>query len=188
MIRVESKPELLSWARERAGFDPGALARRFPKLAALISKGESNTLEFKSSARWDFKQNKQNKAMEEVVVKTVAALLNTDGGNLLIGVDDERNVLGLAHDYKLFGKRDTRDAYENFLTTLLLGNFGKDSSALISITIHELDGKDVCKVEAKKSPKPVFVKDQNGEHLYIRAGNSTRVLSTREAIDYCKMH
>jgi Zn-dependent peptidase ImmA (M78 family) len=33
MIRVEIKPELLSWARERAGFDPGALANRFPKLA-----------------------------------------------------------------------------------------------------------------------------------------------------------
>lgn len=33
MIRVEVKPELLSWARERAGFDADALARRFPKLA-----------------------------------------------------------------------------------------------------------------------------------------------------------
>ncbi|HVS83875.1 MAG TPA: helix-turn-helix transcriptional regulator [Pyrinomonadaceae bacterium] len=34
MIRVEIKPELLSWARERAGYDPDALAHRFPKLAA----------------------------------------------------------------------------------------------------------------------------------------------------------
>jgi len=57
--------------------------------------------------------------------------------NLLIGVDDERNVIGLAQDYKLFGKKDSRDAYENFLTTLLLNNFGKDTSALISISIHE---------------------------------------------------
>jgi hypothetical protein len=73
------------------------------------------------------------------------------------------------------------------LTGLLLNNLGKDSAALISITFHELDGKDVCKVEAKKSPKPVFIKDEKGEHLYIRAGNSTRLLSTREAIDYCKI-
>ena len=56
-----------------------------------------------------------------------------------------------------------------------------------SALTHELDGKDVCKVEAKKSPKPVFVKDQSGAHLYIRAGNSTRLPATREAIDYCKM-
>ena len=126
--------------------------------------------------------------MEDIIVKTVAALLNTDGGNLLIGVDDDRNVIGLDNDYKLFGKRVSRDAYENFLTTLLLNNLGKDTSALISITIHELDGKDVAKVAVKPSPKPLFVKDVNGEHLYIRAGNSTRLLSTREAIDYCKIH
>jgi Zn-dependent peptidase ImmA (M78 family) len=34
MIRVEIKPELLSWARERAGYDLDALAHRFPKLTA----------------------------------------------------------------------------------------------------------------------------------------------------------
>jgi Zn-dependent peptidase ImmA (M78 family) len=33
MMRVEIKPELLSWARERAGYDRDALAHRFPKLA-----------------------------------------------------------------------------------------------------------------------------------------------------------
>ena len=32
MMRVEIKPELLSWARERAGYDRDALAHRFPKL------------------------------------------------------------------------------------------------------------------------------------------------------------
>lgn len=158
------------------------------EIAALIAKGESNQLEFKSSARWDFKQGKPNKLMEDIVVKTIAAFLNTDGGNLLIGVDDERNVLGLDHDYKLFGKKDSRDAYENFLNILLLNNLGKDTSALISISIHQLDGKDVARVTVKPSPKPVFVKEEKYEHLYIRAGNSTRLLSTREAIDYCKIH
>jgi hypothetical protein len=157
------------------------------EIAALIAKGESNQLEFKSSARWDFKQGKQNKVMEDIVVKTIAAFLNTDGGNLLIGVDDERNVIGLDHDYKLFGKKDSRDAYENFLTTLLLNSLGKDTSVLISISIHQLDGKDVARVTTKPSPKPVFVKEEKYEHLYIRAGNSTRLLSTREAIDYCKI-
>lgn len=34
MIRVDIKPELLSWARERAGLGTDALAHRFPKLAA----------------------------------------------------------------------------------------------------------------------------------------------------------
>jgi len=155
------------------------------EMAALIAKGESLTLEFKSSARWDMKQNKADKLIEGIVVKTVAALLNSEGGALLLGVDDDRNVIGLAHDYKLFGKKDSRDAYENFLTTLLLQNLGKDSSTLISIIFHELDGKDIAKVAVKPSPKPVYDKDGL---LYIRAGNSTRPLTPKETVDYCKMH
>jgi hypothetical protein len=155
------------------------------EIAALIAKGESTTLEFKSSARWDIKQNKADKVIEAIVVKTVAALLNSEGGALLLGVDDDRNVIGLAHDYKLFGKKDSRDAYENFLTTLLLQNLGKDSSTLISISFHELDGKDIAKVAVKLSPKPVYDKDGL---LYIRAGNSTRPLNPKETVDYCKMH
>jgi hypothetical protein len=55
------------------------------------------------------------------------------------------------------------------------------------VNIRKLDGKNVAKIKTKPSPKPVFVKDQSGEHLYIRAGNSTRLLSTRKAIDYCKI-
>ncbi|HMG76986.1 MAG TPA: helix-turn-helix transcriptional regulator [Pyrinomonadaceae bacterium] len=34
MIRVEIKPELLSWARERAGLEVDALSHRFPKITA----------------------------------------------------------------------------------------------------------------------------------------------------------
>ena len=41
MNRVEVKPELLRWARERAGLDVDALARRFPRLLAWES-GEAH--------------------------------------------------------------------------------------------------------------------------------------------------
>jgi Zn-dependent peptidase ImmA (M78 family)/transcriptional regulator with XRE-family HTH domain len=34
LMRVDVKPELVRWARERSGFGPGALARRFPGLDA----------------------------------------------------------------------------------------------------------------------------------------------------------
>lgn len=158
------------------------------EVAALIARGESAELEFKASARWDIRQNKVNKEMEQIVVKTVAAFFNSEaGGTLLIGVDDSGSVIGLGHDFKTLGKRQDPDGYENFLTTLLLGNYGKDSSPLVQITFHEVDGKNICRVVAKPSLKPVFVKDEKGEHLFIRAGNSTRLLSTKEAIDYCKI-
>lgn len=44
MVRVDVKPKLLSWARERAGYDPDALAHRFPKLAAWENGNAQPTL------------------------------------------------------------------------------------------------------------------------------------------------
>ena len=157
------------------------------EVAALIAAGESAVLEFKSSARWDMKENRVNKMLQQVIVKTVAAFLNSEnGGTLLIGVDDDGKITGLAHDYRTLGKKQNRDGYENWLTTLLLGEYGKDSAPLIKAIFHEVDGKDICRVIAKSSPRPIYVRDGADEHLYIRAGNSTRQLTTKEAVDYCK--
>ncbi len=44
MFRVDVRPELLRWARERAGFSAPSLARRFPKLAAWESREAQPTL------------------------------------------------------------------------------------------------------------------------------------------------
>ena len=45
----------------------------------LIAAGESATVEFKSSARWDVKNGKPEKFIERIIVKTVAALLEHPG-------------------------------------------------------------------------------------------------------------
>jgi hypothetical protein len=157
------------------------------QVRSLIANGEGAGLEFKSSARWDVKENKASKVIEQIVVKAAAGFLNVEsGGTLLLGVDDDGNVLGLENDYKTMGKKPNQDGYENWLTTMLLGEFGKDASPLIRVSFHAIDGKDVCQLALKSSPKPIFVKDGNSEHLYIRAGNSTRLLTSREAVEYCK--
>ena len=86
----------------------------------------------------DLKQNTQNKAMEQAVVKTVAAFLNTEGGTLLIGVDDSGTVLGVANDYKTLGKHQERDGFESWLTKLRLDQFGKETG------IFERSGSARC--------------------------------------------
>ncbi len=158
------------------------------QLAAEILAGESVGLEFKSSARWDFKENRINKVLEQEIPKACAAFLNTDGGTLLIGVDDGGKVVGLQHDYKTLGKKQNRDAFETWLTTLLLDKFGKDNAPLIQIRFCELEAKEICRVTTNPSPKPIFIRDGKTEHLYIRTGNSTRELNTKEGVDYCKHH
>ncbi|HJQ33435.1 MAG TPA: RNA-binding domain-containing protein [Pyrinomonadaceae bacterium] len=152
----------------------------------LVSKGESEELEFKSSARWDYRENRVNKVLEKVIVKTIAAFLNSKkGGVLLIGVDDSGQVVGLQQDYDSIAKKN-RDGYESFLIDILLNATGKDSILFIQITFHQIQNKDVCRIAVKPSPKPVYVSEDKATHLYIRAGNSTRLLSTKEAVEYCR--
>ncbi len=153
------------------------------QLMELLRRGEGPELEFKSSARWDVRQNKINRDLEAVIVKTIAGFLNTDGGVLLIGVDDGANVVGLRNDYGTLRRQD-RDGFEAFLTKLLLDALGKDVSPCIRVDFHRHNGEDVCRVAAKAAPHAVFVSDS--EHLYIRTGNSTQLLPTRQAIEYCK--
>lgn len=158
-----------------------------PAISDLIAKGESETLEFKTSARWDIRNNKINKELEKVIIKTVASFLNSEkGGRLLIGVDDNGNVVGLEADYQTLQRKDL-DGYENYLTNLLLGALGKDLSLSLAITFHKTGNEQICEILARPAPRAVFVSDDKGEHLFVRTGNSTRALSAREAIEYSKV-
>lgn len=152
-------------------------------LLRLIASGESLGVEFKSSARWDYQRKQVNKDLELVIVKTIAALMNSDGGTLLIGVADNGTVLGLEPDYSTIGKKNA-DAYENWLMTRLLESIGRDRTRLIRVSFHRIEGREICRVDVERSRRPVFIEDR----LFVRAGNSTRELTPRETADYCREH
>lgn len=97
----------------------------------LMDGGESHTVEFKSSARWDVKQSKASKEMEFVILRAVAAFLNSAlGGNLFIGVQDDGTVLGLREDLKTL-PRQNRDGFENWLVSRLSDAFGNHIGSLL---------------------------------------------------------
>lgn len=104
-----------------------------PEIAALLAAGESARVEFKSTARWDLRENKKSPVLEQVILKTVAAFLNSQGGTVLLGVADDGTALGLDADFAILHKKNA-DGYELFLTDLLLGHFGKDCSPCVRIT------------------------------------------------------
>ena len=79
------------------GASAAALKTISPKntfAATAASKTSSN-----SSLRWDLKtcQN-DDKNSSHAALKTIAAFLNTGGGDLLLGVADDGTVLGIEHD------------------------------------------------------------------------------------------
>lgn len=160
-------------------------------LADLIVEGESDELEFKSTLRWDLKDGVVNKKLEEVIMKTVSAFANSQGGTLLIGVEDDGAVIGLEHDYHSLGDVD-RDKFELHLRNLLNQQFGTGFvTSKVAIKFHAVDDKDVCQIEISPAKEPVILKlkDKNGqtvEKFYARSGNSSQEIPLSELNTYIK--
>ncbi len=157
-------------------------------LRDLIDGGENDTVEFKSSLRWDYRENAVNKTLEQVIIKTIAAFLNTKGGTLLIGVADDGTVPGLENDYRSFTKKQSRDGFILALTSLINQHIGKDFHRYISINIRVLEGKDVCVVTIRPGNTPVFLGSKEKEEFYIRAAASSQSLSLSETHKYIDDH
>lgn len=152
-------------------------------LRILIAKGESSNLEFKSSFRWDLKENKVNRALENVIMKTLAGYMNATGGTLLIGVADDGAIIGLEYDYKTLKKPD-RDGFEQALMTAVATKLGGDACHSVQTLFHLVEQKDVCRVITAPSHRPVYLRDGETPKLYVRTGVSTRELNVQEAVNY----
>lgn len=156
-------------------------------LEELIGAGESPVLEFKSSLRWDLQTQQVNTGLQKVVAKTVAGLMNFEGGTLLIGVADDGTVVGIESDLKTI-KRGDRDGFEQQLRQVLVDYVGAEFSQYVQVLFKEHEGVVVCSVRVEPSPKPVYLTDKGHKEFYIRAGNTTRPLDVQATHDYISMH
>ena len=154
------------------------------QLLDMISKGESDRLEFKVAAYWNSFKKTKDSTMRDNITQGVAAFINsTEGGALLIGVDDDCSIVGLEDDYTAVeSKKPGRDSYQLFLRNVLSDSLGGYSTSFYTISFHRLEGKDVCRISVKPAKKPMFLKGE----LYIRGGNQKRKLTPQEAIEYVK--
>jgi Schlafen, AlbA_2 len=152
-------------------------------LQTLIAQGESANLELKSSFRWDLKENKVNRALEGVVLKTLAGYMNGNGGTLLIGVADDGSIVGLENDYQTLKKQD-RDGFEQALMTAVATQLGGDACHSVQMMFQSIEQKDVCRVIAGPAHRPVYLRSGETPKLYVRTGVSTRELNVQEAVNY----
>ncbi|RKZ92697.1 MAG: hypothetical protein DRR19_03470 [Candidatus Parabeggiatoa sp. nov. 1] len=157
-------------------------------IAELIKQGESGTLEFKSTFRWDIKEGKVGNVPPMAVLKTIAAFLNTEGGTLLIGVEDNGHIFGLEKDTSsLKAGKQSLDGFELALRDMIAIHLGAAlSAAFVNIRFEKLDNQDVCVVEVNKSSEGAFmeiVKGKGGQKeqaYFIRSGNQTQALDVKE--------
>ena len=157
------------------------------ELEELILAGEGINLEFKSTLRYDLKIQQVNKKLEYVVAKTIAAFLNTEGGNLLIGVDDDANSLGLDNDIQSLNKKNI-DGFELQLIEVVKKYIGSQYGSHVKITFPQYDDKQICRVKVSKSGSPVFTKFEGREDFFVRIGCSSQPLSREDQSGYEKGH
>lgn len=155
-------------------------------LRMLIAEGESSNLEFKSSFRWDLKDQKVNRALENVILKTLAGYMNAAGGTLLIGVADDGAIVGLESDYKTLKKPD-RDGFEQALMTSIATKLGGDACHSVQALFQSVGEKDVCRVITAPGHRPIYLRDGETPRLYVRTGVSTRELNLQEAVNYIQV-
>ena len=153
----------------------------------IIAEGEHEGLEFKTSFRWDVHQNKVNKNLEKAVIKTVVAFLNSEGGYLVLGIDDRGKVIGLENDFKTLPKANT-DSFQNHFTNIFHATVGPEFRQFVELTFHEVDGKSCCLVSVLPANHPTYLKLDNDEEFYIRTGNGTTGLKLSEAATYIDSH
>ncbi len=154
-------------------------------LSALIVRGEDDGLEFKSSYRYDYRQQKVNKALESVIMKTIAGFMNAQGGSLLLGVADDGSILGLEADYNTLNRKD-QDGYTQLLMSAIADKLGTPACRLVRILFHSHDSKEVCRIIILPSPIPIYTTEENNARFYIRTGSGTREMNIQEAITFIK--
>jgi predicted HTH transcriptional regulator len=150
-------------------------------IRALIDQGESENLEFKSTMRMNLKSGKFGKEVEFAWLKTVVAFLNTNGGTLLIGVDDNGIIQGLdADDF------ENDDKCRLHFKNLISQHIGLEFSEFIEFDLKSTEGKTIGVVHCSRANAPVFLKHGRDEDFFIRSGPASLKLSVSQVLKYLK--
>ncbi len=147
----------------------------------LIELGENELVEFKSTLRYNLHSGRFGKEIEHAALKTIAAFLNSSGGTLVVGVDDDRNICGLEKDQF---KDD--DHVLLHLTNIIQERISTEHTRFVKGTVEQSNGLRVLRVDVKPAPTPAYLAYNSEEMLYVRTGPSTTPLRVSEIYSYIR--
>lgn len=156
-----------------------------PDASKLILEEEHEHLEFKSTLRFDERQKGISREMEKAAMKTVAAFLNSRGGILVIGINNEQKIIGLKDDYETLARKDS-DGFENHFTQIFNKMLGPEFRHLVRLRFQWVGDNEVCMVQVAPSARPVYLKIDSEEHFYVRTGNVSTPLKLSEVESYSR--
>ena len=145
------------------------------EILKLIGQGEGNQIEFKSTLRFNLHTKKRDKTLEFQVLKEIVAFINTEGGDLLIGVDDKGKILGIQLDGFA-----SNDKYLLHLNDLIKDHIGLEHRENLDYRFEKVRDKEVLRVICRKSKHPAYL---DGD-IYVRNAAQSIRLSARQAIEW----
>ncbi len=138
---------------------------------------ESLYLEYKSTLRWDSKQQQKSKLIETAAIKTIAGFANSPyGGTLLIGVADDGSIHGLEDDYNTFSKRGQlgdQDLWGQHLQNLVRSRLGDYALSLVDWRFHKVNDQDLARIHVDASAHPIYDHKGQTETFWHRTPTST---------------
>jgi len=164
-------------------------------LGEYLEEDESKFLEFKSSMLWDKGKQRcsDNKFLVLQIIMAIQSFLNSDGGILLVGVNPEKQIVGIQNDFNCLNKDKNFDGWSTYLTCKMrnwLDNLVFDS---ILVAQEKRNGLIAAKIIIEKHYEPVYIRypDERGQQkveFYIRGINGKAPLDTAQIHDYIKNH
>ena len=179
------------------------------EIQKIIEKGENQHIEFKAEALWSttyshaqINESKSfelreygQKASKVIVAKSIAAFLDSDGGNLILVIKEKKeekkfDIVGLDEDMKKLREPGT-DSYKRLLIDELIRAFFpskifnhlNDYLTFEFVTLNE--NKIVCWIKIRKSDSRVFLKINDKDVFMIRVDSENRTLEGEKLVDYC---
>ncbi len=134
----------------------------------LLSQPEGKTLEFK-----------RDLSSPKPILKTLVAFANTAGGTLLIGRDDDGEIIGV----------DDVLADEERLANLISDSISP--AMMPDIEAVSVDGKSLLLVRVAHWVGPFYLQDKGAiDGVYVRLGSSNRLAdaATREELERVRFH
>jgi serine/threonine protein kinase len=170
-------------------------------IGALIAAGESDKVEFKASLHHPYGpvppelQNLQpgqlkkeiKKALAKSVTKTIAAFLNSEGGTLLIGVENSGTVLGIKPDFDHLkeGKQDA-DGWLLSLQEVINNALGTEVWNAVHVSLVHHGSQTVAVIQCPPRTTETWHAEDGGERFYMRAANGTRELNGSTLLKYIR--
>jgi len=154
------------------------------RIRNMIRQGESAKLEFKETLSLDVKKKTKEKYLEHSALKTVVAFLNSDGGTLLVGVNDNGSISGLRHEIDKLHKGASDKLLLHF-KNLLKTRVGEEFYTFITTELVDTENDYILSVTCDQSRIPCYL---DGAEFYVRTNPATDRLEGPKLVDYVRNH